>query len=675
MLTEIAITPAEKRTTVWALALVLLLGALDQTIVSTAMPRIIEQLQGMTLYAWVTTSYLLTSTVVVPIYGKLSDLYGRKPILLAGVVIFLFGSMLCGLSGEFGDLPLLGGGMTQLIVFRALQGVGGGALMSMVFSAVADLVPPRERGRYFGMFGGVFGLATVIGPFIGGYFTDHGTLSVLGHEVAGWRWVFYVNLPLGLLALFMIACRMPHLRHRSGGRVDYVGAALIVCMVTPLLLGLTWAGSSHAWSSPPIVGLFVASAVALGLFIVVELRVAEPILPLHLFANHTFRRAIVAAFIISMAFLGVVMFMPLYMQVVQGVSATQSGISLLPLMFGLILSSTLCGRLVTRTGRYKPFMLGGAVVFLVGVVCLARIGPHTTTWDLAWRLALTGLGLGPAQNLFGLVVQNAVPMTQLGTATSMNQFSRQMGSTVGVAIFGTLLVTSLTVELPRRLPLMPGMTRHQVDLEHAQSQAMNSELIRRNVDQVLAEQDRLIASAYGGDARAAETLLSDPRIPESVKAPLRDGGIRARIHGELAARADHIAAALERGGEGIEELLSDSQVPDSIKHQLRNVPSRALHDEALSQRVGSLFRNAILAQEDVKVAAATATALAAARASMLDYGEQLTVETQQGMKLAFSASITQMLDRSLWIIAIGVFIILLIPELPLRSRQTSTPEG
>ena len=210
-------TPAERRLILWALAVVLLLSALDQTIVSTAMPRIIEQLHGMSMYAWVTTAYLLTSTVVVPIYGKLSDLYGRKPILVVGVLLFLAGSALCGLSGEFGDLPVLGSGMMQLVVFRAIQGLGGGALMTMTFAIIADLFPPRERGRLFGMFGSVFGLATVIGPFIGGFFTDHGTVTLFNHEVAGWRWVFYVNLPLGLLALFMILYRMPTLRHRAAG--------------------------------------------------------------------------------------------------------------------------------------------------------------------------------------------------------------------------------------------------------------------------------------------------------------------------------------------------------------------------------------------------------------------------------------------------------------------------
>src|SRR6185436_11026507 len=299
------------------------------------MPRIIEQLQGLSMYAWVTTAYMLTSTVSVPLYGKLSDQYGRKPILIIGVVTFLIGSALCGLSGEFGDLPVLGNGMMQLVTFRALQGLGAGALMTVSFAVMADLYPPRERGKLFGVFGSMFGLATVIGPFIGGFFTDHGTFQLLGHEVAGWRWVFYVNLPLGMVALFMIMYRMPVLRHGAGGRIDYLGAVLVVLTVATTLLGLTLGGTSYPWDSPNILGLFAVGGVSLGIFLWIETRATNPILPLHLFRIHSFRIAALASFVMSTAFLGVVMFMPLYMQVVQGMTATQSGFALLPLMAGL----------------------------------------------------------------------------------------------------------------------------------------------------------------------------------------------------------------------------------------------------------------------------------------------------------------------------------------------------
>jgi EmrB/QacA subfamily drug resistance transporter len=472
-LTDITISTADKRLIITALAVVLLLSALDQSIVSTAMPRIIEQLHGLEMYAWVTTAYLLTSTVSVPIYGKLSDLYGRKPILVIGVVVFLVGSALCGLSGEWHDMPVLGTGMTQLIVFRGLQGLGSGALMTVTIAIIADLYPPRERGRLLGIFGSVFGLATVIGPFVGGFFTDHGTVRILSHIIDGWRWVFYVNLPLGLVALFMILYRLPPLRHRGAGTIDYIGGALLITSFAPLLLGLTLGGTAYPWSSAPIAWLFTIAAVSMLLFLWVESRASDAILPLHLFRIKAFSISTLASFVISMSLLGVVMFMPLYMQVVQGVTATGSGVALLPLMGGLIVSSVVCGRLVARTGRYKIFMVGGGAVLVVGVTLLTYIGPDTTSGDLAWRLALTGIGLGPAQSLFSLVIANCVPVSELGAATSIGQFSRQIGSTVGVAIFGALLTHGLTSELQKRALLLPGTAQHKIDLSSAQSQAMN----------------------------------------------------------------------------------------------------------------------------------------------------------------------------------------------------------
>ena len=440
-------TDDERRITLIGVMIVFLLSALDQTIVGTAMPRIIAELDGLQFYSWVTTAYLLTSTVMVPIWGKLGDLYGRKPVLLAGISIFLVGSWLSGLSGEFGDMPLLGGGMVQLIVFRAVQGIGGGALFTTAFAIIADLFPPRERGRFAGLFGSVFGLASVLGPVVGGYFTDHGTFHLGSHVVAGWRWVFYLNLPLSLLSLFMIIVKMPRLSHRASGRIDWAGAALMIAAFTPLLLALSLGGHSYPWASATIIGLFAGSAVALALFLLVERRAQSPILPLDLFANKVFTLANLAGFLLSMAFLGVVTFMPLYMQLGHGLDATSSGLMTLPLMGGLIVSSTLAGRLVSQTGRYKPFMIGGAGFLLLGVFLLSRVEPTTPLWDLSLRMALTGFGLGPGQSLFSLAVQNAVPAGQIGVVTSANQFFRQIGSTLGVAIFGALLTHNLTKAL------------------------------------------------------------------------------------------------------------------------------------------------------------------------------------------------------------------------------------
>jgi EmrB/QacA subfamily drug resistance transporter len=446
-LTTAHFTDAERRITIIGVMIVFLLSALDQTIVATAMPVIISQLHGLELYSWVTTAYLLSSTVMVPVWGKLGDLYGRKPVLLAGIGLFLAGSWLSGLAGEFGTLPLLGGGMVQLVVFRAIQGLGGGALFTTAFAIIADLFPPRERGKFAGLFGGVFGLASAVGPLLGGYFTDHGTVSIAGHVVEGWRWVFYLNLPVGLVALFMVIAKMPKLSHASKGTIDYLGAVLIVAACVPLLLALTFGGQKYAWDSPPMLGLLAMFVVCTILFVIVEKRVKDPIIHMELFGNKVFAWANTAGFFSSMSFLSVVAFLPLFMQLGQGVQATTSGLSTLPLMLGLIVAATVSGRLVTRTGRYKPFMLFGMIVLLISTLLMSQMTYHTSRLDLGWRMAVLGMGLGPLQSLYGVAIQNAVPMNRIGVVTSANQFFRQIGSTVGVAIFGTLLTNNLNTKL------------------------------------------------------------------------------------------------------------------------------------------------------------------------------------------------------------------------------------
>jgi len=437
-------TDAERRITLIGLMIVFLLSALDQTIVATAMPRIVAQLQGLNLYAWVTTAYLLSSTVMVPIYGKLSDLYGRKAILLTGVGLFMLGSVLCGAAGEFGRLPILGGGMVQLIVFRAIQGLGGGALFTSAFAIIADIFPPRERGRFGGLFGAAFGLASILGPLVGGYFAQLGPTHIGGAVIAGWRWIFYINLPLATLALFMIAVKMPPLNRRVPGSIDYLGAILVVTTFVPLLLALSWGGRDYPWTSPHIVGLIGISVLALLGFVIVESKVADPILSLGLFRNRTFTTANLASFIVSMSFMGVVSFMPLYLQLGAGAKPTQSGIAMLPLMLGLILASTASGQLVSRFGVFKPILLGGQAIMVVGAILLLFIHPGMNLWDVAWRVFIFGVGLGPGQALFSLAVQNAVSPREIGVATSTSQFFRQIGSTIGVAVFGAVLTSSLS---------------------------------------------------------------------------------------------------------------------------------------------------------------------------------------------------------------------------------------
>jgi EmrB/QacA subfamily drug resistance transporter len=436
-------TSAERRVSIIAVMLVFFLSALDQTVVSTAMPRIVAELQGLNLYAWVTTAYMLASTVTVPIYGKLNDIFGRKAVLLSGIGVFLFGSFLCGLSGEFGRLPVLGGGMTQLIVFRAIQGLGGGALFTTAFAIISDLFPPRERAKYAGLFGSVFGLASLLGPVIGGFFTDHGTVRLGGLVIEGWRWVFYVNLPVSLAALFMVVFRMPPLLHRAPGKIDFAGAVLIVAAFVPLLLALSWAGRDYAWGSPVILSLFAGSAVALAAFLFTEATVSNPILSLNLFRNRVFSTCNAASFVASTAFMGSITFLPLYLQLGQGVPATTSGLTMLPLMLGMIAASTISGRIVTRTGKYKPVMLIGGALTILALFAMSRLNDQSTALDVAWRVLILGVGLGPSMSLFNIAVQNAVERTQIGVATSATQFFRQIGGTVGVAVFGAVLTHGL----------------------------------------------------------------------------------------------------------------------------------------------------------------------------------------------------------------------------------------
>ena len=436
-------TDAERRMTLAGLMIVFLLSALDQTIVSTAMPRIVSQLQGLNLYAWVTTAYLLSSTIMVPIYGKLSDLYGRKSVLLSGVGLFTLGSVLCGMAGEFGPIPILGGGMVQLIVFRAIQGLGGGALFISAFTIIADMFSPRERGKFGGLFGAVFGLASILGPVIGGFFTQLGTLHIGAVAIQGWRWIFYINLPWSVLALFMIAVKMPPLTHRIPGKIDWAGAALIVVTFVPLLLALSWAGRDFAWGSPRIVGLLSLSAVGLAAFIVVEAYASHPILSLRLFKNRTFTTANLSLFIVFIAFMGVVTFLPLYMQLGLGAAPTASGLAMLPLMLGLLISSTAAGFIVNKTGRFKAILVCGLIVMAIGVMLLVIAPAGSSLWNISWRVLVMGVGLGPTQSLYSLAVQNSVSPREIGVATSTSQFFRQIGSTMGVAIFGTVLTNNL----------------------------------------------------------------------------------------------------------------------------------------------------------------------------------------------------------------------------------------
>ncbi|GAB1256474.1 MDR family MFS transporter [Aurantivibrio plasticivorans] len=555
-MSTISITDEQRRLTLIASLVVFFLGALDMTILSTAMPRIIEELNGIELYAWVTTAYMLTSTVLVPIFGKLGDIYGRKVILVWGISIFLLGSALSGLSGEFGTLPIIGDGIHQLIVFRALKGVGGAALFTCVIAVIADLYPPLQRAKFMGLFGAVFGVSSVIGPFVGGLLTDYATVTLFGHEIPGWRWVFYVNLPLGLFSLYLIVRKTPRTNHAAGGKIDYLGAALFIGAFIPLLLALTWGGHKYEWQSWQISALFGGALMSLAAFVVVEKLASNPIMPLQLFAIRAFTVTNLAAFVTGMAFLGIVMFMPLYMQVVIGVSATNSGFAMFPLMLGMMTASIASGRLVSRLGVYKSFMVGGGAIAIVGVALLTQVGPDASAWDLAWRMVIVGIGLGPMQGLANLVVQNAVSMAHMGAATSATQFFRQIGSTVGIALFGTFLTHNLTIELPKQLPNLNAGSEQTANLDQAQSNAMNLEQMRAGIIERFDEFYVVIDKAFHGDQEAIASVNNNALVPPILKQLVAQGQGKPEAELEktltnvktmLAGQAKQTADNMERG--------------------------------------------------------------------------------------------------------------------------------
>jgi len=411
--------------------LALLLAALDQTIVGTAIPRIVADLNGLDRLAWVTTAYLVTSTTMTPIAGKLGDLFGRKPFLLAGMIGFVAASALCGLSQD----------MTQLIVFRGIQGIFGGVLFATVFTVIGDLFPPENRGRVQGLFGGVFGLSAIIGPTAGGFITDH----------FGWRWVFEVNIPVGIIAVAVVLVGLPYVRSKASWRdIDFWGAFTLAAGVVPLLIALSIT-RDHAWTSPEVVGLLAFAAAMLAAFVFVEGRVAQPIVPLELFKNTTFTVSMIVGFLTAFGMFGSILFTPLVFQGVLGISATNSGALITPMMFGLLAASTLTGFVMRRIKYYRFLGTLGVAVMIVGMYLLSLITPSSQEWRVVAALIVVGLGIGTTFPLYLTAVQVALPRKYLGVASSQIQFWRNLGGTVGSSILGAVLTNRLPGYLSARI--------------------------------------------------------------------------------------------------------------------------------------------------------------------------------------------------------------------------------
>lgn len=577
----------------------LLLAALDQTIVSTAMPRIVAELQGIDLLSWVTTAYLLASTAMVPIYGKLSDLYGRKIILLFGVVVFLIGSMLCGIAPT----------MTMLVVFRAIQGFGAAALTSTAFAVPADLFVPAERPRYQGIFMAVFGLSSVIGPFVGGLLTDG----------PGWRWVFYVNLPLGLVALAFIALKMPRMHSGLRTPVDYAGAGALMLMVIPLLLALTLDKTAHGWGSPLILGLFGLALVGLGLFIAIERRAAGPIIPLKLFRIRTFTLINLASPMVGASLFAAVLFLSLYLVNVLGVSATSAGSTLIPLMGGMVISSIISSQVVQRLGRYKLMVLVGMLMVAAGFWWLTTLDVDTSLNMVRLRMIVLGVGLGPVMPTLTLALQNAVPFENIGAATASRQFFQQLGQVIGAAVFGAILTSTLTSAIETNLaPIkakLPAELAAQFDTSKLKNgggtegaggeQAPIEQQIEAGITQRFGEQRALLTKAIrDADPAATQAVVSNPQTPAELKGLLQAG------------------------------------VPAAAREQVLAT---------------------VLAGVDT------------AETSALEQGRAIGHEVSAGIKQAFATSVTQIYWYTVPLVLLAFLITLFVPELPLRRSNHSTP--
>jgi EmrB/QacA subfamily drug resistance transporter len=405
------------------LMVALLLAALDQTIVATALPKVVSDLGGITQYAWVFTAYMLGSTVTVPLYGKLGDAHGRKPLFVVAIVIFLVGSALCGLSQN----------MWELVVFRAIQGVGAGGLFPLTLAMVGMIVPPRDRGRYQGLIGSVFAGASIIGPLIGGFIVDN----------ASWRWIFYVNLPVGGLALLVILVTMPRRPYRQDHSIDWLGAGILAAGTTALLLGLVWGGNEYPWGSPEVAVALGAAAFFLAVFAVVERQVKEPILPFDILRNQTVASSVACMALVGAAMFGTISYVPLFVQGVIGTSATSSGVVLTPLILGAVTTSFISGQIVSRTGRYRPNTLIGPLLLGAGMFLLWRMNIQTTNAEAARNMVVAGIGLGMMMQIFVLSVQNSVSRRAMGSATALTQFARSIGATLGVTVMGVIINQNL----------------------------------------------------------------------------------------------------------------------------------------------------------------------------------------------------------------------------------------
>lgn len=667
------LTRQQKVLTLAGMLLAMFLAALDQTVVATAGPDIQKALAiEPSLYTWITTAYLVASTVLVPVYGKLSDTYGRRRIVVIGVLIFLFGSVACGLSKTTG----------QLIFFRAVQGVGSASIFTSAFAVVADLFSPRERGKYSGIFGAVFGVSSLVGPLLGGFITD----------TVGWHWVFFINLPLGAVALAFIALRMPALKPRERrGPVDVVGAVLLALGAVPLLVALSLGRptvrpgeTGFEWLSAPELGLFAVALVGVAVFVWWERRVAAPLIDFGLFKSPMVSWGSATVFVLGGAFLTPMVFLPLFMVNVVGVTATASGLTISPLVLGVVAGNVLSGQLVARLGRYKGIMLVSLVLLAGGFAVMAlTLTPSSTQAEVTAKMVLLGIGLGPTIPLYTIAIQNAVPLQQLGVATSMVTFFRQMGSTVGLALVGSLFGSTLANELDVRMAaatkdLPPALVErfHAGEAgapgEGGPSQGrFDAEPLKRKLGEQLDGAKAVAKRALEGDALAAALVAQSPLADERLKTVAAAGGVKAQVLKSFEPLRTRLGLAAE-SPEAWAALQASTELPPELQKQVQQVPASVMADPESRKNALWGLRIAVDAVQAVAEQRAVARAVGEVDVA-IDAGKARAFAAVDAvgaaMKAAFTEAIRLVFFVALALAALGFALTWMLPQLPLRASS------
>ncbi len=662
-----ALTSQEKTFTVIGMLLAMFLAALDQTVVATAGPAIMKSLEmAPGLYSWLTTAYLVASTVLVPVYGKLSDLYGRRRIVLVGVTLFLAASVGCGLSTT----------TWQLFVFRALQGAGSASIFTSAFAVVADLFSPRERGRYSGLFGAVFGISSLVGPLLGGFITD----------TWGWSWVFFINLPVGVVALAFIALRMPALKPVGvSTRLDWVGAALLALGVVPLLIGLSLgrpelrAGDvGLVWGDPVELGLLGGGVVGVALFVWWELRASAPLVDLRSLRDPTVRWSNLAVFVMGGVFLTPTVFLPLFMVNVVGVTATASGLTISPLILGVVAGNVLSGQLVSKLGRYKELLLAGLVLLTLGFTVMAfTLTAGSTQREVTVKMVLLGLGLGPSIPLYTLAVQNAVEPRALGVATSMVTFFRQMGAAVGLAVIGSFFASTLSGALRDELRaamagLPPALAeRFSASAPAVEGRVVDAQALRAQALAQLEGAKTVAKKAVSGDALAAALVAQSGMADERLTAIARAGGVRVQVQRSFESMRARVEAAAQSEAAWL-ALQRSSDLPSEVRGA---VAQGSVKDPLGRANALALVRPALEAAEKVAEEKAQSQAMAQLEATFAALSPKVLAAVDavgQASKLAITAAIRRVFELALGLTLFTLLVTFLLPRLALRSRAPSS---